>query len=206
MFESIKITDEVAAEHDRIFQEARATTEGQIPLHGQSEMPVPGWLLAGKLKHAIALLERVLQINPENWSAMWFIGKIHQRFRNKTEALSWFERSYQVNPSQPDVAREASLCAMEIGRHDTAIAFAHRAVQIEPTNPGLHANLALAYLLAGRIPDAQTAVERALAGASSDTISQTIRTMIQHFATNGHVPPTTTPALLNYWRKCRKTI
>jgi tetratricopeptide (TPR) repeat protein len=204
MFKSIKITDELAAEHDRIFQEARAATGGQIPLHGQSDMPVPSWLSAQKLRHAIALFERVLQINPENWSAMWFIGKIHQRFRNTSEALSWFERSYQVNPSQPDIAREASLCAMEIGRHDAAISLAHRATQIEPTNAGLHANLALAYLLAGRLSDAQMAVERASASDPSDTISQTIRAMIQHFAANGRVPPATTPALLGYWRTARK--
>jgi Flp pilus assembly protein TadD len=92
---------------------------------------------------------------------------------------------------------------MDIGRNDTAIVYAHRATQIEPINPGLHANLALAYLLAGHIADAQTAIEKALAGAPSDTISTTIRAMIQHFATNGLVPPTTTPALLSYWRTAR---
>lgn len=198
------MTNEEASEHDRLFQEAVAITKNQIPLHGQPDMPVPSWLLAPKLKHAVALFERVLQINPGNWSAMWFIGKVHQRFRNKDEAFGWFERAYQANPSQPDVAREAALCAMEIGRHDAAIVFAHRASQIEPTNPGLRANLALAYLLAGRLPDAQTAIEQALAGAPSDAISQTIRAMVQHFVTNGQVPPTTTPALLKYWSKRRK--
>jgi tetratricopeptide (TPR) repeat protein len=92
---------------------------------------------------------------------------------------------------------------MDLGRHDAAISFAYRAVQIEPVNPGLHANLALAYLLAARISDAQAAVDQALTGDPTDTISQTIRAITQHFAANGRTPPTTTSALLSYWAKNR---
>jgi tetratricopeptide (TPR) repeat protein len=104
------MTEEVIAEHNRVFQEAMAIIKGQIPLNGQADMSVPSWLLGRKLKHALVLFERVLQINPENWSAMWFIGKVHQRLRNKTEALSWFERSYQVNPSSQTWPEKLHLC------------------------------------------------------------------------------------------------
>jgi len=195
---------EAALKHNRLFEEALSIVKDEIPLHGQSDKPVPGWILAVKLRRAIAIFERALRINPENWPAMWYIGKVHQRLRNPADALAWFEQAHQINPSQPDIVREASLCAMEIGYHDMAIVFAHRATQLEPTNPGLHANLALAYLLAGRVSDAETAVDRALTADPSDTISQTIRTMVQHFATSRRVPPTTTLALQNYWRQNRK--
>lgn len=134
---------------------------------------------------------------------MWFIGKVHQRLGNTAEAFSWFEKSYHLNPAHPDIAREASLCAMEIGSHDAAIVFARRAAEIAPTNPGIQANLARAYLLAGRISDAEKTINRALTADSSDTISQTVRAMVQHFLVNGRVPPTTTSALLSYWRQNR---
>lgn len=195
------MTEEMIAEHNRLFQAAGKIIESQIALDGQTELPVPDGGLAAELRHAISLYQRVLAINPENWSAMWFIGKVYQRFRNQAEAFCWFERSYQINPSQPDVAREASLCAMEIGRNEMAIAFAERATQLQDSNPGLHANLALAHLLAGHIHDAQAAMERALAGSFSDTTSQTLRTMIQHFATKGNVPPKTISALRRYWQR-----
>jgi len=52
---------------------------------------------------------------------MWLVGKVHQRLGDPVAALSWFERTYQVNSSQPDVAREASLYAMDIGRGDAAV-------------------------------------------------------------------------------------
>jgi Tfp pilus assembly protein PilF len=92
---------------------------------------------------------------------------------------------------------------MDVGRHDAAIVFAHRATQIEPDSAGLQANLALAYLLAGRIADAQASIERSLATDPTDKISLTIRAIIQHFATNGRTPPTTTDSLQDYWRKNR---
>jgi Flp pilus assembly protein TadD len=161
MFETITITAELAEKHNRLFQEAMAIVQNQIPLHGKTDMPVPGVVLSRQLRKAISLFRRALEINPNNWSAMWFIGKVHQRFREDKDALEWFKQSYDVNPSQTDIAREASLCAMQIGNHDMAIVFAHRAIQVDPTNPGLGANLALAYLLAGRIRDAQASISQA---------------------------------------------
>ena len=195
------MNEKLIAEHNRLFQEAAELIKGEIPLHGQPDLPEPGWLLTRKLRHAITLFERVLEMNPDNWSAMWLVGKVYQRFRNTSVALSWFERSAQINLSQPDVAREASICAMEIGRTEVAIAFAERAARIQPANPGLHANLALAYLLAGRVTDAQTAVRQALVGDPSDSISQTIQAMVQYFASSGEVPPTSGPSLTKYWNK-----
>ena len=197
------LTEQQRLEHNRMFEEASALIKGEIPFHENPNMPPPGWFLRRRLKRALVLFARVLEIKPENWSAMWLVGKVHQRLGDHAAALSWFERAYQENPSQPDVAREASMCAMDVGRHDAAIVFAHRATQIEPANAGLHANLALAYLLAARIPDAQASIERSIAADPADKISQTINAIIKHFATNGRTPPTTTPALLDYWRKSR---
>lgn len=197
------MTEQQRIEHNRTFEEACAIVQDEIPLHERPTMPEPGWWMRRKLKRAISLFERVLTLNPENWSAMWLVGKVHQRLGDFAAALSWFERSYQVNPSQPDVAREASMCAMDIGRHDAAIVFAHRAVQIGPTSAGLHANLALAYLLAGRISDARASIEHSLSIDPADAISQTVAAITQHFTANGRTPPATTSALLDYWRKNR---
>ncbi len=201
--QDLQMTEQQRLEHNQSFEEASALINDEIPLHERPKMPKPAWFLRRRLRRALSLFDRVLQLNPENWSAMWLVGKVHQRLGDDTAALSWFERAYQVNPSQPDVAREASMCAMNVGRHDAAIVFAHRATQIEPANAGLHANLALAYLLAGRIPDAQRSIERSLAADPNDGISRTLSAIIQHFAANGRTPPDTTQALQEYWRKNR---
>jgi len=128
------------------------------------------------------------------------VGKSYQALDDLPNALIWFEKAYQINPSHPDIARETSLCAMHVGQNDLAITFAHRAVQVEPNNYGLHANLALAYLLAGKIELAQASIDCALSGDPTDNISQTIKLIVQHFAQNGKSPPTTTPKLMAYWK------
>jgi tetratricopeptide (TPR) repeat protein len=186
-------------EHNRLFQMAMTIVKNEIPLLGQTEMSVPGIGLTDELRYAIVLFERALEINPQNWSAMWYIGKVHQRLREPAEALGWFERSHRSNPSQADVVREASLSAMEIGCNNKAISFALRAVELQPTSPGLCANLALAYLLAGHLSEAEVAIRRAVIADPSDPISQTIQIMVKHFANSGRVPPTTTTALQDYW-------
>lgn len=197
------MTEQERVEHNKLFAEASAIVKDEIQLHNRPQLPQPGWWLRRRLKRALSLFERVLALAPENWSAMWLVGKVHQRLGDGPTALSWFERAYQINPSQPDVAREASLCAMEIGRTDAAIVYAHRATQIEPESAGLHANLALAYTLAGRIDEARRSIERSLAADTSDKISQTIKAVIEHFAANGRTPPKTAPELQEYWRRNR---
>ena len=200
----MELTEQQKHDHERLFKEAAALIEKEIPLHERRDLPKPGWLLRRKLKRAIALFQRVLEINPGNWSAMWLIGKVYQRFNDYAVALTWFDRAYQINASQPDVAREASMCAMDIGQNEAAIAYAFRGTQIEPGSAGLHANLALAYLLAGRLDEARASVERSLTIDPGDRISQTVKLTIVHFAGNGRTPPSTAPALIAYWQKNRK--
>jgi len=197
------MTEQQRLAHNKLFKKASAIVNDEIQFHDRPPLPQPGWWLRYRLKRALSLFERVLGLAPENWSAMWLAGMVHKRLGDKVAALALFERAYQVNPSQPDVAREASLCAMDIGRGDAAVVYAHRATQIEPECGGLHANLALACILAGRIDEAQRSIERSLAADASDTISQTIRGIVQHFAANGRTPPKTTAELQNYWHRNR---
>src|SRR5438128_168267 len=113
----LRLTAEERAEHADLFAKAAEVIKDEIPLHERPNMPRPGWLLRRKLKRAISLFQRVLELNPNNWSALWLIGKVHQRLGDKLAALASFERAYHINPRQPDVAREASMSAMDIGRH-----------------------------------------------------------------------------------------
>jgi Flp pilus assembly protein TadD len=118
----MQITEQQRLEHNRIYEEAIALVKNEILLSEHPRMRRPGWLLRRKLNRALSLFEHTTQINPENWSAMWMTGKVHQRLGDYAAAFSWFNRAYQLNPSQQDAAREASLCAMEIGRNDDATA------------------------------------------------------------------------------------
>jgi tetratricopeptide (TPR) repeat protein len=167
-------------EHNALYQRA---TE----LVGFTTTIVPpvrlSWIQRWKVRRGIRLLERVVQLNPENWAALWVMGKAHQATGNNERALDAFSKSNLINPDHPDVAREASISAMECSRHDAAIAFAERAMALNPSDSGLHANLALAYLLSGQPQIAKVHVEQAYAMDSRDKITEAVRQIIDEVMT-----------------------
>ena len=199
------MTSEQIKKHNRAFAEAMRLINGEILLdehHLNSNCKKSVRL---RLEEAKRLLERTLEINPENWSAMWFLGKIHQRLGDNSAAFNWFCEAHDINPSQADVAREASICAMSLGRSEEAIHYASDAVQSQPDNNGLLANLALAFLLAGNVNDADTTIGKVILNDPKDKISKTVYNMVKHFINDGKKPPTTTAALEDYWKKHNKS-
>ena len=167
--------DELRAEHDRLYKEASSAVYPLIEIHGK---PAPKLAAEqeGELRRGLALFDRVLQINPRNWAAMWLVGKGFQRLRDFESALRWFTHAHEINPTHPDVSREAAIAAMELGRPEEAIPFCERAIEAKPTDPGLRANLALATLFAG---DAKRAASPTCVGRSlavSDRVHATSET------------------------------
>lgn len=194
------MTEAERQKYDRIYKEATEFAMKEIHLHDRRQRPA-GWWLRFKLQRAFRELEKIVEVYPQSWSAMWFAGKIQERLGSPEGYLKWLARAYQANPSQLDVAREASMAAMNLGRNHDAIAYAHRALQIAPADAGLHSNLALAFLLAGKIPQAQESIAQALTVSPHDKISISVAEMIHHFSTSGNAPPNTNPALVRYWSR-----
>jgi tetratricopeptide (TPR) repeat protein len=189
----------VNKEARRLFDKAGAIVQDEILLHERQSMARPGWFSRLRLRRALRLYGRVLELIPESWNSMWFVAKTHQRLGELERALEWMERAYQVNASRVDIAREASLMAMDLGRREAAVVYAHRATQIEKEDAGLFANLALAYLLANQLEHAREGIERSLELDSQDEISRTIQEMIEHFVREKKEPPSTTRGLQRYW-------
>jgi tetratricopeptide (TPR) repeat protein len=194
------MTPEQIDEHNLIFKEASQLVKEEVIVAGRP--PASGLDRSGrvKLERAIHLFARVLELNSRNWSAMWLVGKAYQRLGNYSAALTSFVRASEVNRGQPDVLREASICAMYMGLSEEAISYADSALRCQPSNNGLLANLALALLLAGRLDEAKTAIDKAMT-SGADAISQTVGSMVDHFIANERTPPTTTEALEGYWKK-----
>jgi Flp pilus assembly protein TadD len=120
----------------------------------------------------------VVEINPENWAAMWLLGKIYQRLEDFDRSLKWFSRAHRVNPDQPNVAREAAISALELGRPEQAIAFCERAIEAKPDDAGLRGNLALALLFSNRPDEARTVAGEALRRDPTDEITTRIARII----------------------------
>lgn len=195
------MTSAQVTEVKRVFEQATRLAEDEIPLHHRQDVPKPHWWTRRKLRRALSLFARVLQLQPEHWHAMWWAGMIHKRFGDYSTALGWFERASRVNPYEPEIAREACKCALELGRYDAAISLAVSAVKVSPEDAGLRSNLALALFLGGRATEAKAEIERAIAQDPSDEICRRVGCTIELFLSSKEKPPNTLRALQNWMRK-----
>ena len=141
------------------------------------------------MKHAITCLEAALSLRPANWSALWFIGKAQQRLGAPQEALEAFRRAYVINPTHPDVAREAAISATQVGDAPAAVRYARAAVALAPSDGGLLANLGLALLIAGDLEGAKRAADEACAPSPEDVISRQAQRLIDEVVTGQRPAP-----------------
>ncbi len=163
----------IPEEHDRVYKQAVALAWPFLNIHSRPS-PKFGDDERKKLNHAIDLFDRVLRLNPVNWAAMWLMGKSYQRLGKHEQALKLFAAAHEIKPDQPDVSREASLEAIDLGRPIEAIHYCKHALAAKPSDPGLRANLALATLFSGAPEEAAAIAREALEHDPSDKITQRI--------------------------------
>lgn len=170
-------------EHNALYKRAvdllRFTTT-MVPMVPPAQL---SWFQRRRVRQGIQVMQRVLQINPENWSALWVLGKADQAAGESEHALDAFSKSHLINPENPDVAREASISAMECSRHDVALQFAERALSLNEGDPGLRANLALVYLFSQKPDIAKVHIEHAYAKDPNDQITCDVRQLIDEVIT-----------------------
>jgi tetratricopeptide (TPR) repeat protein len=162
-------------EHDELY--ARA-----FELLGFTTTIVPpvrlSWFQRGRIRQGIPLLERVIRLNPQNWAALWVVGKAYQAAKQNERALEALSRAHLVKPDNPDIAREASISAMECSKHEVAIRFAEKASSLDKADPGLRANLALVYLFSEKPAIAKLHIEDAYARDPTDPVTGAVRRVI----------------------------
>lgn len=184
-------TPEEAERHNALTDKAWSLTQGEMLLDEPHPVGAPNWFVKRKLQKAIRYFEQALEINPAGWQSMWAIGKIHQRLGCPEAAFLWFNRAHQVNPQQTDVAREAGLAALDLGKSKEALYLCKAAVQLAPDDAGLVANLAWAHLISGDVALAQKSIQQALEANPEDDISKTVLQIIDEVASGVRPVPKT---------------
>ncbi len=137
-----------------------------------------GWYDRRRVESAIGFLDKVIEINPYNWSAFWLKGKSLQALERYPESLESFAKAWLLNPSNTDTAREAGISATEAGDFNSAIYYAAEALKLKPTEAGLRANLALAYLFAGNLVAASKEIDVAFNSNPRDPISTALFVLV----------------------------
>jgi len=177
-----ELTEDEINEHDLAVKEGWSLVEGQLLLGGADPSRKPGLLARRRLHEAKSCFETALGIVPDSWQSLWALGKIHQRLGELPEALDHLARAHEIDPSQPDVAREAGIAATDIGDGPAAVRFTKAAIAAKPGDPGLVSNLAMALLIDGDVEGARAAAGEAASRAPSDPITNAVRDLVEEVA------------------------
>ena len=118
--------------------------------------------LAGDLRGGIALLDKALVLNP-NLAAAWFLGAFLRLWHGETDAaIEYFTHAMRFSPLDPELYRMQAGMAVAnlfVGRFDTASSWAEKALRDLPDFLLAVAILAASHALAGRMAEAQRAME-----------------------------------------------
>lgn len=131
------------------------------------------------------LLERVIQINPGNWNALWIMGMAQKAVLQWDQAYISFKRAFALEKNNPDVAREFCGACIESGHGPEAVEPARHAVSLCPNDAGLIANLGMALLASGDMESGAIEVNRSLQMNPSDPVTQRLQSAIQQYRVNG---------------------
>jgi Flp pilus assembly protein TadD len=132
---------------------------------------------------ACEMFERVIEINPENWNAMWCLGMGRNVLNQSEAAYNAFANAYRLYNQNPDVGRELMLVCMTLGKGEEALRVSKQVLSLRPDDPGILANHALALLMNSRVPDALAAITCALQLDPDDPASQNVYRVVRECQT-----------------------
>jgi tetratricopeptide (TPR) repeat protein len=164
-----------------------------VTLHGGVAYRFPNPWRWWNARRAIKHFRQCVAVKPDSWPSMWALGKAHQALGRDEAALVWFERAAEIETSNADVFREASLQAGFIGQAAKAELYAMRALELRPGDNTLRANYAMALLLAGNVEQALVEVQQAAAENPSDAVNARILTFVKQVASGKRPRPTHLP-------------
>ena len=195
---------EARREAQKLWEKACALTKGELILHENQGRKPPGFWTRLKLKRAVNLFEKVLQLAPNHWNSMWILGKTVQRLGDERAAFDWFVKAWDQTPRNIDVAREAALSAMHLGLARHAIEYCEEALKLEPNDPGMICNLALALIHDGKPSEALVKAKVAVDGNPNDTVSVNVMRLAQHLVQTMTPSPRNSAEIQDFCRKHRE--
>ena len=179
------VCDVSGSDHDALFRRGAGLINRHMLLADRKPAPRKD----AEVRVGIACLDRVLEINPSNWSALWIRGKAFQSLGEHAKGVESFRSAYRLNPNHPDVAREFAEGLLETQRFREAASVAREISDRSPQDAGLKANLALALLMNGELPSARQAIAEALRLDPNDAISKALAKRIDDVASGSRPPP-----------------
>jgi tetratricopeptide (TPR) repeat protein len=86
----------------------------------------------GPSAEELANLERVIQADPKNVTALTHLGNLMYDSGKWAEALGYYRRALDAGPPTADVLTDAGICYRQLRQFDQALDYFRRAQELEP--------------------------------------------------------------------------
>lgn len=127
-----------------------------------------GYEMREKINHAISAYSRVLEMDESFAPALYRIGMLYSRGRNRKEAQNYLDKAVSRSPNSSVVAAEMAEFMMRSDKPEKAISFIDsKRGLLERTSAGMK-TIGMAYILTGEYQRAVSVLTRAVAAGPSD--------------------------------------
>jgi tetratricopeptide (TPR) repeat protein len=185
----MSLTENQISDFNKYYEKGCSLQNGIILLDGYSPKSL-GFFEKIRAKKALKSFEAALEIYPESWQSLFFIGKIYQRMREFQKSLSYIEKAITYQRDNHVLFQEASLVAMHLNQIEKSIEFSEISIKISPENFALLGNHAMNLLVAEKDDEAKQVIEKALLINPNDTYNQRIQKKIENVILKKEKRPT----------------
>ncbi len=141
---------------------------------------------AGRKKQALAIMNKVLRLNPDHAGALNCIGYIWAESRtNLNKAFLYLTRAKELKPDNASIHDSLGWVYYQMGSLDNALRTLQEAAAMAPDDPAVHEHLAEAQAAAGQLAAAEKAWRNALELYSKEAAAATGKRKQQKRAENG---------------------
>jgi tetratricopeptide (TPR) repeat protein len=117
--------------------------------------------LAAQAREAV---ERTQAIGPDQPDAAWALGDYSANvLLDNAKALAAYEAALKLAPNNVDLLGSVALTEQSLGKWEASLPLLAKASELDPRSPGVQRRLGFTLLFLRRYPEAQAAMDRALA-------------------------------------------
>jgi protein O-GlcNAc transferase len=111
-------------------------------------------LRAGNLPQAETIFKEIVRIQPQNVSALHFIGVIHYQLKDYDSSIEYIKRALELGPDYVDAYNNLGIVLHEVGQLDEAIKCYHKAIELNPNFASAYYNFGITLKEKWQIDDA----------------------------------------------------
>ena len=140
---------------------------------------------------ALSSYQHVLELSPDDPTALRGIGNVYYDFEEHTKAIGYYERYLALRPDDANVRTDLGTMYLYTNRADRAIAEYQTVIAANPDFFQAHFNLGIAYREKADFTQARQSLERARALTDDERIRDRVDHVLAQL--NGGAPPQAQP-------------